>query len=97
MERGAVALGRLPYGGRADVNQTYRVIPLLRVATLWYIAVTTVLSAGRFYVERHYTRGSAHALPPTPLQRFRVRLAALRARLERGTAPGGRPAVGGDR
>ncbi|MGW0790160.1 hypothetical protein ACWD04_18375 [Streptomyces sp. NPDC002911] len=67
------------------------------VATLWYIAVTTVLSAGQFYVERHYARGSARALPPTPLQRLRIRLATLRARLDSATAPDARPAVAGDR
>ncbi len=62
-------------------NQTYQVIPLLMVATLWYIAVTTVLSVGQFYVERHYARGSARALPPTPLQKVRARLALRRRSL----------------
>lgn len=78
-------------------NQTYQVIPLLMVATLRYVAVTTVLSAGRFYVERHYARGSARTLPPTPVQRLGLRLAALRARSARATAPGAGPVVDGDR
>ncbi|MEU6813127.1 amino acid ABC transporter permease [Streptomyces sp. NPDC046831] len=78
-------------------NRTYQVIPLLLVATLWYIAVTTVLSAGQYYVERYYARGSARTLPPTPLGRLRIRLAALRARLGRAAASDARPLLGGDR
>ncbi|MFJ8591111.1 amino acid ABC transporter permease [Streptomyces sp. NPDC093598] len=92
-----LAVHDLLYSVQLVYNQTYQVIPLLMVATLWYIAVTTVLSVGQFYVERHYARGSARALPLTPLQRLRIHLAALRARLERATAPEARPVIGGDR
>lgn len=49
----------LLYSVQLVYNQTYQVIPLLMVATLWYIGVTTVLSVGQYYVERHYARGSA--------------------------------------
>ncbi|MFI2209199.1 amino acid ABC transporter permease [Streptomyces sp. NPDC020141] len=82
-----LAVHDLLYSVQLVYNQTYQVIPLLLVATVWYIAVTTVLSTGQFYVERYYARGSARALPPTPPQRLRIRLAALRARLDRVTAP----------
>ncbi|MFJ1649575.1 amino acid ABC transporter permease [Streptomyces sp. NPDC088258] len=67
-------------------NRTYQVIPLLMVATLWYIAVTTVLSVVQFYIERHYAKGAARALPPTPLRRLRRRLATLGARLRTASA-----------
>lgn len=59
-------------------NQTYQVIPLLLVATLWCIAVTTLLGMGQFYVERYYARGSARALQSTPVQRLKAQLAAFR-------------------
>lgn len=78
-------------------NQTYQVIPLLMVATLWYVAVTSVLGAGQYYVERYYARGNSRALPPTPLQRLRAHLAALRSRLSAATSADARPALGGDR
>lgn len=78
-------------------NRTYQVIPLLMVATFWYVAVTSVLGAGQYYVERYYARGAARTLPPTPLGRLRLRLVALRARLYRMAASDARPAVGGDR
>ncbi|GAA4309642.1 amino acid ABC transporter permease [Streptomyces venetus] len=76
-----LAVHDLLYSVQLVYNQTYQVIPLLVVATLWYIAVTTVLSVGQFYVERHYARGAARALPPTPVQRLRARLAAYRLSL----------------
>ncbi|GAA2568260.1 amino acid ABC transporter permease [Streptomyces roseoviolaceus] len=76
-----LAVHDLLYSAQLVYNQTYQVIPLLMVATLWYIAVTTVLSVGQFHVERHYARGAARALPPTPVQRLRARLAAYRRSL----------------
>ncbi|GAA3264636.1 amino acid ABC transporter permease [Streptomyces lavendulae] len=85
-----LAVHDLLYSVQLVYNQNYRVIPLLMVATLWYIAVTTVLSAGQYHVERYYARGTTRGLPPTPLQRLRVRLTGLRARLHAVTAPGGR-------
>ncbi|MFI5756388.1 amino acid ABC transporter permease [Streptomyces sp. NPDC051569] len=92
-----LAVHDLLYSVQLVYNQTYQVIPLLMVATLWYIAVTTVLSAGQFYVERHYARGTARTVPPTPLRRLRVRPAVLRARPRAMTAADARPAIGGDR
>ncbi|MEU9420019.1 amino acid ABC transporter permease [Streptomyces sp. NPDC051000] len=84
-----LAVHDLLYSVQLVYNQNYQVIPLLMVATLWYVAVTTVLSAGQFHVERYYARGTSRDLPPTPLRRLRIRLAGLRARLRTVTAPGG--------
>jgi polar amino acid transport system permease protein len=81
-----LAVHDLLYSVQLVYNQTYQVIPLLMVATLRYIAVTTVSGAGQFYVERPYARGDARALPPTPVQ-LRFRLAALRARVARTAGP----------
>ncbi len=53
----------------------YKTIPLLIVASVWYLFFTTILSIGQYYVERHYARGASRALPPTPLQRLRARFA----------------------
>jgi len=55
-------------------NRNYLIIPLLVVATIWYVVVTSVLSVAQFYVERYYARGAARALPPTPWQRLKGRL-----------------------
>ena len=52
-------------------NVNYQVIPLLIVASLWYLALTSVLYVGQYYLERYFARGSSRELPPTPLQRVR--------------------------
>jgi polar amino acid transport system permease protein len=55
-------------------DRTYQVIPLLLVASLWYLIVTTVLTTGQFYLERYFGRGATRELPETPLQRLRSNL-----------------------
>ncbi|MEU5345119.1 amino acid ABC transporter permease [Streptomyces sp. NPDC020766] len=53
-----IAVQDLLYSVQLVYHRTYQVIPLLMVATLWYVVVTSVLSVGQHYVERHYARGS---------------------------------------
>jgi polar amino acid transport system permease protein len=66
----------------------YEVMPLLIVASLWYLIVTTVLSIGQFYLERHYAKGALRNPPPTPLQRLREDLkgVASKYRTKRGVS-----------
>jgi polar amino acid transport system permease protein len=59
-------------------NTNYQIVPLLLVASLWYLVFTSVLTIGQYYVERYYARGSTRALPPTPLQRLRAGLFHVR-------------------
>ncbi|WP_234104841.1 amino acid ABC transporter permease [Streptomyces venezuelae] len=54
-----IAVQDLLYSTQLVYHRTYEIIPLLLVATLWYVAVTSVLSLGQYYVERHYARGTA--------------------------------------
>jgi polar amino acid transport system permease protein len=58
------------------VTQVYAVnfliIPWLLIASIWYLAMTSVLTFGQYYIERYYARGAARTLPPTPLQRLRA-------------------------
>jgi polar amino acid transport system permease protein len=58
----------------------YQVIPLLVVASVWYLILTSALSAGQYYVERHYSRGSSHRRPTPPLQLLRRNLTTFHAR-----------------
>lgn len=62
------------FGQVQTLGSTYPgdIIPLLLVATVWYVILTSVLSVVQFYVERHYARGAVRTLPPTPLQRLRA-------------------------
>ncbi|UJB41273.1 amino acid ABC transporter permease [Streptomyces sp. A1-5] len=56
-----IAVQDLLYSVQLVYHRTYQVIPLLLVATLWYVLVTSVLSVGQRHVERHYARGTAGA------------------------------------
>lgn len=49
----------------------FAVIELLIVISIWYLAMTSVLTVGQYYLERYFARGSQRELPPTPIQRFR--------------------------
>jgi polar amino acid transport system permease protein len=66
-----IAVTELLYSVQLIYAVNYRTIPLLIVASIWYLIVTTVLSFGQYYVERYFGRGAARELPPTPLQRLR--------------------------
>jgi polar amino acid transport system permease protein len=52
-------------------SNNFETIPLLIVVSLWYLALTSVLYVGQYYLERHFARGSSRELPPTPWQRVR--------------------------
>ncbi len=73
-----LAIGELFYQVTVIYGRTTRVIPLLTVATFWYIVMTTVLSIAQYYIERHYARGAVRTLPPTPFQRLRTYLRTQR-------------------
>ena len=53
-----IAVQDLLYSTQLIYNENFQIIPLLLVATLWYIVLTTLLSVGQYFVERRYARGS---------------------------------------
>ena len=59
--------------------RNFQVIPLLIVASIWYLAMTSVLSVGQYYLERRFARGSSRALPPTTYAAMKARLVGLRS------------------
>jgi polar amino acid transport system permease protein len=68
----SVAAGTELFSEASNIsNANYEVIALLIVASIWYLAMTSVLYVGQFYLERHFARGSSRELPPTPLQKIR--------------------------
>ncbi|MER5777015.1 amino acid ABC transporter permease [Streptomyces sp. NPDC002039] len=70
------------FGSVQSLAGTYPgdVVPLLLVATVWYVILTSVVSVVQFHVERYYARGALRTVPPTPLQRARTGLRDLRIR-----------------
>jgi polar amino acid transport system permease protein len=58
-----IAVQDLLYSVQLIYNQNFLIIPLLLVATIWYIILTTLLSIGQYYVERYYARGNRRRPP----------------------------------
>jgi polar amino acid transport system permease protein len=51
------------YGRARDIaGVIFQPIPLLMVAATWYLAVTSVLMVGQFYLERYFSRGASRKL-----------------------------------
>jgi len=74
-------------------GETYQIMPMLLLASMWYLIVSTVLSIGQFYLERHFSRGALRTPPPTPIQRIRrdLRGIASKYRTKRGVQVGATP------
>lgn len=70
----------LLYTTQQIYNQTFQTIPLLIVASCWYLIVTSCLSVIQYYIERRYTRGERRELPATPWKRFTRRITSVRGR-----------------
>lgn len=61
-----------------DIGQTSGApVEMLFLAAAWYLLMTSVLSVGQYYLERHYARGSLRTLPQTPFQKIRANLLSL--------------------
>jgi len=52
-----IAFPELLYSVQEIYSRTFQTIPLLIVAVLWYLLVTSVLMVGQVFVEKHYSRG----------------------------------------
>ncbi|MFC9788914.1 amino acid ABC transporter permease [Rhodococcus sp. NPDC127528] len=57
------------WGRARDISgANFQLIPLLLVAATWYLAITSVLMIGQFYIERHYSKGLSRVLTARQLQ-----------------------------
>jgi polar amino acid transport system permease protein len=67
-----IAYPELLYSAQLIYAVNYLQIPLLLTVCIWYLFVTSVLSIGQYYIERHFGRGvSSRAQPETLLGRMR--------------------------
>ncbi|WP_081065954.1 amino acid ABC transporter permease/ATP-binding protein [Burkholderia diffusa] len=102
-----LAMPELFYTVQVIYRRNLEVIPLLMVATVWYLIILTVLSAIQVQVERHYARGALRNPPPSALTFVLARIGALRRRaatrratadatVQGGTADAPVPRTGGE-
>jgi amine acid ABC transporter, permease protein, 3-TM region, His/Glu/Gln/Arg/opine family len=52
-----IAMNDLLYSVQAIYNRTFEIIPLLMVAVIWYLFVTSILNFAQSHIERYYARG----------------------------------------
>lgn len=52
-----IAMGDLLYSVQSVYNRTFEVIPMLMVAVIWYLLITSILNIGQSAIERYYSRG----------------------------------------
>ncbi|TIX38541.1 MAG: amino acid ABC transporter permease, partial [Mesorhizobium sp.] len=60
-----IAMADLLYSVQSIYNRTFEIIPLLMVAVLWYLLITSVLNVAQGAIERHYSRGDRGAREKT--------------------------------
>lgn len=58
-----LAIAELLYSAEIIYSRTYQTVPLLIVASLWYLVLTTVLSVGQHFVERKLGKGYRSSSP----------------------------------
>ncbi|MGV1754129.1 amino acid ABC transporter permease [Agrobacterium sp. CG674] len=52
-----IAMADLLYSVQSIYNRTFEIVPMLMVAVIWYLLITSVLNIGQGYIERYYGRG----------------------------------------
>ena len=65
-----IAVSELLYSATLIYSVNYKTIPLLIVVSIWYLAATTVLSIGQYFLERHYGRGGPGVQSETLIHRI---------------------------
>ncbi|MEU0780902.1 amino acid ABC transporter permease [Streptomyces sp. NPDC006173] len=80
----AVTYNELLRSTSAIGSTSYAVMEMLFVASIWYLAMTSVFSVFQYYLERYYARGSSRSLPPTVFHKIKVNMLGLGR--ERGNA-----------
>ncbi|ELT49198.1 amino acid ABC transporter permease/ATP-binding protein [Brucella intermedia] len=65
-----LALPELFYTVQVIYRRNLEVIPLLMVATVWYLVIMTVLSVAQYYIERYFAKGAVRNPVPLPFQTF---------------------------
>lgn len=66
-----VAVTDLLYSAQIISSTTFQTIPLLIVASAWYILMTTILTFGQYFLERRFARGSSRHNSASVLEQLR--------------------------
>ncbi|MCI0144090.1 amino acid ABC transporter permease [Arthrobacter bambusae] len=64
-----VAFYELLHQAQVIYNRSFQIVPLLVVASLWYLLLTSILSIGQHFIENRFARGTRRNPPPS-IMRF---------------------------
>lgn len=67
-----ITVAELLFAAQLIYSVNFKPIPLLIVASIWYLVCTSILYVGQHYLERYYGRGATRELSPTALARWRA-------------------------
>ncbi|MEU8304114.1 amino acid ABC transporter permease [Actinomadura sp. NPDC048955] len=67
----AVPYSELTFTAQTIYASTYKIIPMLVMACLWYLLLSSLMMIGQHYLERYYSRGTSRGVEPR--QRLRLR------------------------
>ncbi|GAA4326784.1 polar amino acid transport system permease protein [Actinomadura luteofluorescens] len=67
----AVPYSELTFTAQTIYASTYKIIPMLVMACLWYLLLSSLMMIGQHYLERYYSRGTSRGAEPR--QRLRLR------------------------
>jgi polar amino acid transport system permease protein len=68
-----IAIGGVPdllFESQQIYDRTYQTIPLLIVASIWYLTLTSILNVGQHFLERRFGRGFTRAEQASVRARF---------------------------
>jgi len=65
-----IAVADLLYAVQNIYSTNFKTIPLLIVASIWYLVCTSILYVGQYYLERYYGRGSSREQEGTRIGRL---------------------------
>jgi len=57
-----IAMADLLYSVQSIYNRTFEIIPMLLVAVIWYLLITSLLNVIQGYIERYYNRSDRRAV-----------------------------------
>jgi polar amino acid transport system permease protein len=81
-----LALADLLYTAQTIYARTFETMPLLMVVSLWYLGITSVLTFGQYFLERHFSDGRQARISFTQRVTGRVSMRGSSAKLGEGGA-----------
>jgi polar amino acid transport system permease protein len=75
-----LALADLLYSAQAIYARTFQTMPLLIVVSLWFLAITSVLTVGQHYLEQYFSKGTTRVATNTLRQKLARNLSLRNSR-----------------